>query len=302
MDGYISLAHVRQAQGDAEGARAAIEMAQQLAARFEATELDDVLVAAHRAHLWIIEGNLEPAVRWFEEEGLTPEVALSELESRVEGITLFGRRRRTRQYTALARLLIAQRQPGKALLLLAPLQAIAERWVLNGYLIAIQILKALAFHSRGDRGQARHALECALLLAEPEGYMRIFLDEGEPLRFLMADFRSWIVSQSPAVADPRDRLLAYADRLLVSFSEEAVPDASPIQHLALETQGLVEPLTERELEVLGLLATGMSNPEIAGALYVAVSTVRSHCKSIYGKLDVHRRWDAVQRGRELGLI
>jgi LuxR family maltose regulon positive regulatory protein len=302
MDGYISLAHVRQAQGDAEGARAAIQMAQQLAARFEATELDDVLVAAHRAHLWIIDGNLEPAVRWFEEEGLTAEVALSELESRVEGISLFRRRRRTRQYTALARLLIAQRQPGKALLLLAPLQAIAERWMLNGYLIAIQILKAMAYQARGDGGQAKHALDHALCLAEPEGYMRIFLDEGKPVALLLSDFRSWMGGQSPATADHRDRVLAYADKLLAAFAEEGVPAASPIQRRKSETQVLIEPLTERELEVLGLLATGMSNPEIADLLCIAVSTVRSHCKSIYGKLDVHRRWDAVERGRELGLI
>jgi LuxR family maltose regulon positive regulatory protein len=302
MDGYISLAHVRQAQRDAEGARAAIQMAQQLAARFEATELDDVLVAAHGAHLWIIEGNLEPAMRWFEEEGLTAEEALSELESRVEGISVFRRRRRTRQYTALARLLIAQRQPGKALALLAPLEAIAERWMLNGYLIAIQILKALAFQARGDGVQAKHALERALLLAEPEGYMRIFLDEGEPVRLLLSDFRSWMGSQSPAAADQRDWLLAYADRLLASFPQGAAPEASPIQRRKPETQGLIEPLTERELEVLGLLATRMSNPEIADLLCIAVSTVRSHCKSIYGKLDVHRRWDAVERGRELGLI
>ena len=283
IEGYLTLARVRQAQGDVKGAREAILVAQQLAVKFEATELDDILVASHEVHFWITQGNLQPAMRWFEEQGLTVDVALSELERIDDGISLFGRRRRTREYTALARLLIAQGRPDKALAVLASLLEIAERWGLCGYMITIQILNALAFHARGDIGQAMSALERALCFAEPGGYVRIFVDEGEPMARLL--YR----------AAERGIAPEYAGRLLASFLA--------LEPAAQEPQAeMVEPLSERELEVLRLLAVGLSNPEIADELVIAVSTVRSHCKSIYGKLSVHRRWSAVQRAQELGLI
>jgi LuxR family maltose regulon positive regulatory protein len=93
---------------------------------------------------------------------------------------------------------------------------------------------------------------------------------------------------------------AYVARLLEAFGD---PGREPREGWAQSRpQPLIEPLSEREIEVLRLLARGMSNPEIAQALFIAVSTVRSHCKSIYAKLDVHKRWDAVQRAQELGLL
>ena len=94
---------------------------------------------------------------------------------------------------------------------------------------------------------------------------------------------------------------AYVASLLAAF-DAAGPGEEATKPQARPTQPLVEPLSERELEVLRLLGAGLSNPEIAERLYIAVSTVRSHCKSIYGKLNVHKRWDAVQRAQELGLL
>jgi LuxR family maltose regulon positive regulatory protein len=128
------------------------------------------------------------------------------------------------------------------------------------------------------------ALGEALSLAEPGGYLRVFLDEGEPMAGLLRQAAS------------RGIAPAYVAKLLAAFEPESAEGAAP------QPQPLVEPLSERELEVLRLLAAGLSNPEIAEELVVAVSTVRSHCKSIYGKLGVHRRWDAVQQAQELGLI
>jgi LuxR family maltose regulon positive regulatory protein len=128
------------------------------------------------------------------------------------------------------------------------------------------------------------ALGEALSLAEPGGYLRIFLDEGEPIARLLRQAAS------------RGMAPAYITKLLAAFGPESAEVASP------QVQSLAEPLSKREMEVLRLLAAGLSNPEIAEELVVAVSTVRSHCKSIYGKLEVHKRWDAVQRGQELGLI
>jgi LuxR family maltose regulon positive regulatory protein len=94
---------------------------------------------------------------------------------------------------------------------------------------------------------------------------------------------------------------AYVANLLAAF-DAAGPDEEATEPQPRPAQPLVDPLSERELEVLQLLAGGLSNPEIAEQLYIAVSTVRSHCKSIYGKLDVHSRWDAVQRAQQLGLL
>ena len=285
MDGYISLAHVRQAQGDVNGAQEAIQNAWRIAVEFDATKVDDVMVAAHQAHLWVTQGNLEAAMRWFEEQGLTVDVALSELERRDDGISSFGRRRRTREYTALARLLIAQGRSDEALAVLASLLAIAERWGLDGYVIRNQILKALALHARGDMAQAMSALECALSLAEPEGYVRIFVDEGEPMARLLYQ------------AAARGIAPEYAGKLLAAF-----PDAEPAAKPRQPQVEMIEPLSEREIEVLQLIAEGLSNREIAQKLFLSVNTVKVHTYNIYSKLSVHSRTQAVAQARALGIL
>jgi len=185
IDGYISLAHVRQAQGDLEGAQKPLQKAWQLALQFDATEMDDFLVAAHQARLWVVQDNLAAAKRWAEERGLTAEASLAELEERVSDASLRSSRRRTAEYLTLVWVLIAQERCDDALALLEPLLAIAERWGLNERVIKVQILKALACHAQGDIAQALDALERALALAEPEGYVRVFLDEGEPMARLL---------------------------------------------------------------------------------------------------------------------
>jgi LuxR family transcriptional regulator, maltose regulon positive regulatory protein len=131
-------------------------------------------------------------------------------------------------------------------------------------------------------------------MAEPEGWVRIFVDEGRPMLKLVRE----------AVA--RRIRPDYGPKLLAAWGHGVEAGGSTTEDPGTSSMAppaaLVEPLSERELEVLRLLAAGMSNPEIAEHLYIAVSTVRSHCKNIYGKLGVGRRWDAVQRGNELGLI
>jgi ATP/maltotriose-dependent transcriptional regulator MalT len=100
----------------------------------------------------------------------------------------------------------------------------------------------------------------------------------------------------------RNRLLHYTDQLLAAFADEVPTTARTTMGRPSRTMPLLETLSGREIDVLRLLGAGMTNQEIADELVIAVSTVRSHCKSIYGKLDVHRRWDAVRRGQDLGLI
>jgi LuxR family maltose regulon positive regulatory protein len=301
LDGYIHLAHTKQAQGDADGAREAIQKAQQLAIKFDATDMDDILVAAHQVFLWVAQGGgdqdlPEAAVRWVEERGLTVEVALAELEERrsSDRISSAGRLRRTVEYLAFVRVLMAQRRLTEALAVLDSLLAIAEQWSLNGRVIRFQILRALILQAQGDMGQALSALERALLLAEPEGYVRMFVDEGQPMAQLLRQ-----AAARGIAADYVSRFLAALEGETQDERRATEPPSRPSIPLP---PSLIEPLSERELDVLRLLPTHLSSTEIAEELCISVNTVRYHIKNIYGKLGVHQRSDAVDRAEELRLL
>jgi len=163
------------------------------------------------------------------------------------------------------------------------LLAAADKTGRTGKAIEILALCALAFQIQGDVDQALSALERALVLGEPGGYVRTFLDEGEPMARLLR------LALSRGIAPN------YVARLLGAFGQEAEP-SSPA------TQSLVEPLTEREVELLRLLVAGLSNAEIAEKLVIAVSTVKSHVNHIYGKLGVGSRTQAVIKAQELHLL
>jgi LuxR family maltose regulon positive regulatory protein len=171
-----------------------------------------------------------------------------------------------------------------------------------GSAIEILVLHALAQHAQGNMPAALLPLGQALRLAQPEGYIRMFLDEGEPMRLLIEDLRWKIVDGSFAVSGSQPiELLPYIDRLLQSFltgQSASTNQRSPI----LPIENLVEPLSQRELEILRLFKTELSGPEIARELTIALSTVRTHTKSIYSKLNVNNRRAAVKRAAELNLI
>jgi LuxR family maltose regulon positive regulatory protein len=152
-----------------------------------------------------------------------------------------------------------------------------------GSAIRVLALRALAFQALGDPKRAMEALEWALVLGGPPGYVRTFVDEGEP----MAELLRRAMSQG---IEPN-----YAARLLAAFDRE-VEAGSPGMH------SLVEPLTDRELDVLRLIVAGFSNPEIADELVIAVSTVKTHINHVFGKLGVDSRTRAVARAQELGLV
>jgi LuxR family maltose regulon positive regulatory protein len=209
------------------------------------------------------------------------------------------------RHTNLARVLVAQgmRQPSgthlhEVLSLLARLLEGAEKagWIHKE--VKILILQALALKAGGDTEGAMAALTQALTLAKPGGYVRTFVDEGAPMGELLR-----LVAARGVAPD-------YISQLLVAFGAEeqrsrgageqqgdlsSLPPRSPAPLL-------IEPLSERELQVLRLLATRLSTAEIAEGLFIAVSTLRTHAKSIYGKLDVHSRREAVARAQELGLL
>jgi len=158
-------------------------------------------------------------------------------------------------------------------------------------LVEIYALQALAYQAQGDTGQAMAALQRALSLAEPAGYVRIFADEASPMARLLQEAVRRGVTRGIAPE--------YANKLLAALG---VAEYSEEPHPYPHTQPLPEPLSERELEVLRLLNTHLSSTEIAERLYITPNTARYHIKNIYGKLDVHSRSDAVQRARELGLL
>jgi LuxR family maltose regulon positive regulatory protein len=157
-----------------------------------------------------------------------------------------------------------------------------------------QVLLALTHAALGRDGATFTALEQALLLGEPEGFVRSFITQGEALRSLLAECRARLEKQ-PAEA----RLLAYADRLLAAFpATESAATASP-QSAA---SNLIEPLSDRELDVLRLIAADRSNQEIASELYLSVNTVKTHIQHIYEKLNVSSRLSVVEEARRLKIL
>jgi LuxR family transcriptional regulator, maltose regulon positive regulatory protein len=205
--------------------------------------------------------------------------------------------RRWSQHLVFARALIERGRARDALRLLGRLTPTAEHAGRMGRALAGLVFQALAFQAEGETDQALGPLGRALALAEPEGYVRLFIDQGRPMAELLN------------LAAGQGMRHSYVTALLATFKElkienEAlkivVPQVS--QFSILNSQLLVEPLTQREIEVLRLSATGMPSREIAGRLCITTGTLKTHTKSIYGKLGVHNRVQAIERARELKLL
>ena len=289
FDAYIALTRVSRAQGDLDGAREAIQRAQELAVQFDLTELDDLTVAMFQAWLWVAEGELEAVERWAKGREL-----LQYLDSPLqeEAGDSYDTRLHKYELLVVARLLIAQDRSNAALVLLHSLVPIAEWRQRPGMLIEIYVLQALALHAQGSLDRAMAALEHAISVAEPEGYVRVFADEGAPMARLLRE------------AAKRGISMEYVGRLQAALGAAApvLTEEQDVASARAEGRALTEPLSARELEVLRLLDTYLSSTEIAEALYVSVNTVRFHIKNMYGKLGVHRRSDGVEQARELRLL
>jgi LuxR family maltose regulon positive regulatory protein len=193
---------------------------------------------------------------------------------------------------ARARLLVARGEHDEALEMLARMREAAEATGKTGNAIEILALEALTLRAQGEKERAVSTLARALALAEPEGYVRTFADEGPPMAALLSEVLE---------AQQRGRLAPdvpayYLRKLSVALERDASSAAAPAD------AELREPLSERELEVLTLLAAVKSNRQIARELFVALSTVKTHVKNVYGKLNVRNRTQAASRARELGLL
>jgi len=187
-----------------------------------------------------------------------------------------------------ARVHLAQGDPSAALAVLEPLRrhVAARGW--QDELLKVMVLQAVVLHAHGERNKAVQGVEGALALAEPGGFMRIFIDEGVPVAQLLSD-----VATSGMMAD-------YAGKLLAAF--EAEEQKSNDKSTLPPAQLLIEPLSLRELGILRLIAQGHSNGEFSEQLFLALSTVKGHIRNIFDKLQVQRRTEAVARAHELGLL
>ena len=289
-----AMARIREAQGDLDEALNLLDQAGHL---YDANFSPNVRpLATRKARVWIKQGRLGEALIWAHEQGLSVDDELSYLHEF--------------DHLTLARLLLARDQSDRtdrsiieAMGLLERLLKAAEEGGRMGCVIEILVLKTLAYHVQGDTPAARVPLERALRLAEPEGYVRMFVDEGEEMRLLISDFRLWIEKQSRG---HDSKLIGYVDRLLAAFPQPAGVQQSKIyNHLSPysgEKSAILDPLSQRELEVLRMLKTELSGPEIARELVIALSTIRTHTQSIYTKLNVKNRRAAVKRAEELDVI
>jgi LuxR family maltose regulon positive regulatory protein len=286
--GSLYMARVLQSLEDFPGALAALDRAEEIMQR---TGQPGWIALIHllRAGIQLaqsrIEGNsaaFEAAVRWAQGFGL--------LSGWREGFEekLPGLHRQEFPYLIVARILVAQGEDGTALELLGDARERAERMGRVRSVIEILALEALIRDSRGEREAALAGLRRALALAEPEGFVRIFVDEGPGLAGLVRQ-------AAPGAVSP-----AYARRLAEAFGEE--PPSEPAAPPRPPVQELPEPLSDREVEVLQLIATGLSNADAGRKLFIAPSTVKKHLENIYAKLGTRNRTQAIARAREAGLL
>jgi LuxR family maltose regulon positive regulatory protein len=231
--------------------------------------------------VWVAQGRLGEAFSWAREQGLSVENELSYLHE-FDHITL-------------ARVLLARYQSDHAdgsvsgvMGLLERLLKAAEEGGRKGSVIEILVLQAIAYHAQGDLPAALLPLQLALALAEPEGYVRMFLDEGSSMMQLLRE------------ASTREIMPDYTGKLLAAFESEKQkskhkPDLPP-------AQPVIDPLSQRELKIIQLIAQGLSNREIGERLFLALDTIKGHNRKIFDKLQVQSRTEAIARARELGLL
>lgn len=269
----VAMAHIRMVEGDLNGALDLLHEAEHLYAGDFSPNVRPV--PALKTRVWVAQGRLGEALGWAREQGLSIEDDLSYL--------------REFEHITLARILLAQYQRDRsdhamlgAIGLLERLLKAAQNGGRTGSVIEILILLALAHQLQGDTRAALTALEHALTLAEPEGYVRIFVDEGHPIFLLLEKAAKHRIAPN------------YVHQLLQAFGKA--------DDRAYVDQDLIDPLSERELEVLRLLGTDLDGPDIARHLVVSLNTLRTHTKNIYTKLSVNNRREAVRRAEELGLL
>ncbi len=282
--GYTTLMRIHLAKGEMDAARLAYQKAEEALTKTYSPYRRDAYLIVHWVQFWLASGELERAMNW-----------VQEIAQQTSVHSPFARER---EDVARARILLVQKMPAEALSLLEPLDGSAEKQERWSHVIEIRVLQALAHFMRNKDQEALTILTQAVRLAEPESYIRIFVDEGTAMTTLLSRLREQERRKGPTL---------YLDTLLAAFSRESMthkplPTRSDQPRGRLLEQPLIEPLSERELEVLHLVARGDSNQEIAEVLVIALDTVKRHVTHIFEKLGVNNRVQAVARARALGLL
>lgn len=298
--GYEGLARLQQAQGQGQTALATLDELQQVAHLRSFAPHLLARGAAGIARLALFQGDFATALHWADASQLSLDSASSypdEQERLILARVRMAQGRRDRNESLLVNVL--------RLLDRLLVQAETDRRIDS--VIQILILRALTLQAQGDATTALSALDRALHLAASEGYIRTFVDEGETLRFLILDFGFWIAQQPHTEQNAQSSI--YVNKLLASFgndhsiAEESLLHTQPsTQNQKSKIKNLVEPLSARELQLLHLMAAGLSNQEIADRLFITLGTVKSHANHIFNKLGVQGRVKAVNRARELALL
>jgi LuxR family transcriptional regulator, maltose regulon positive regulatory protein len=276
----VAMAHIREAYGELDDALSLLDEAEPL---FMADFSPNIRpVTALKARVWIKQGELEKALDWARERKLSTEEEPNYLRE-FEQITF-------------AKILLSQGDDTDSLLndaigYLDRLLKAAEAGGRMGSVVEILVLQALAHQMEEDLSAALSSLERAMKLAEPEGYVRMFMDEGTAMETLLRK-----ATVRKIMPDYTGKLLSAFEAERKGIGEGTPPSATPV------SGSLIEALSQRELDILRLFKTELSGPEIAQELVIALSTVRTHTKSIYSKLNVNSRRGAVKRAIELGLI
>jgi LuxR family transcriptional regulator, maltose regulon positive regulatory protein len=286
--GYMILAQVQHARGDVNGAFKTIQQGEDWFTQMQVADTGaGILLVLAEVRLWIQQGNLSSAYRWTQACEWRPEdTPLGYLQAvNLIRIRLTQHRHEPAEAFLQEAMVTADR-----------LLAAAEAGAWWGQVIELSLLRALLCQEQRDTTGMLANLDRALTLAEPEGYVRSFLDEGEAMRLALLAYHESTRRRTSDEVDHRfPRLLAYAQKLLTVFS-------LPTARRTIESGTIVEPLTDREQEILHLLADGFSNREIAEFLVIGLSTVKSHINSLYGKLGTHRRTQAIIIARDQGLL
>jgi LuxR family maltose regulon positive regulatory protein len=272
---YMCLMRVLFSKGDLDIAKKIIEEVDSSALKQNLSPWIMNQMAAWQARIWVAQDKLDFASHWAEKCDLDIDGELAPLHDF--------------DYVVLARILIAQGRLDETSRLLQRLLEAAEAGGRTSKSIEILALQALAFQAGGDSSQAMTALERALTLADRGGFVRIFVDEGPPMARLLYEAASRGIAPD------------YARRLLAAFPIVEPEQTGPSETQAPESE-IVEPLSERELEVLQRVAEGLTNREIASRLFLSLNTVKAHTRTIYGKLGVNSRTQAVARARALGVL
>ncbi len=278
----LAQARLKESEGNLDSALDLLDDAKRFYARSLIPNTQPV--DAIQARIYLKQGRLPKAEEWIREHGLSANDEPGYL--------------REFEHIILARVRIAEYQSNReeriifeGLNLLDRLLKVAENQNRIGSMLQILMVTALAHHAAGSTSQAFASLERSLRLAAPEGYFRTFIDEGEPMWALLSAFQTWLEKQ------PRNQyqeLDVYAGKLLSAFAQ---PSGT-----GKPASGMVEALSQRELEVLRLIAQGLSNNEISKKLFLALNTVKGHNRIIFDKLQVQNRTEAAARARELGLL